>query len=93
MTALSLLPIGVGPGAELSVALERDDTYTRTMSTNAAATFLGTGYGNYDHVAGMHRDDEFKPPTSRTRNTYLKNALEIGIPVTAAMVLSIGWTR
>jgi O-antigen ligase len=32
-----------------------------------------------------------KAPSGGAHNTYLENALEIGIPATVALVLSIGW--
>ena len=57
----------------------------------AAAPILGTGYGTYGDVAGMHRGDGAEAAGGLARNTYLENALEIGIPALAALVLSIGW--
>ncbi len=91
VAASSLLAIGGGPGAAPSAAVERGESYASTVNAIAESPFLGTGYGTYDHVAGMHRGDGPAPASGRARNAYLENALEIGIPATAALVLSVGW--
>ncbi len=91
VAASSLLAIGGGPGSAPSAAIERGEAYARTVNAIAAAPFLGTGYGTYGRVAGMHRSDGPEAPSVRARNTFLENALEIGIPATAALVLSVGW--
>ena len=91
VAASSLLAIGGGPGAAPGAAIERGESYANTVNAIAAAPFLGTGYGTFDHVAGMHRGDSPASPSGRARNAYLENALEIGIPATAALLLSIGW--
>ena len=87
----SLLAIGGGPGAAPGVALERGESYARIVNAIAAAPLVGTGYGSYGHVVGMHRGDGSEAESGRARNAYLEIALEMGIPATAALVLSIGW--
>lgn len=85
---------GLGPAT--TVAAERDEAYARTVSAIAGAPILGTGYGTYAEVfamqrGAMQRGDELRTPIPGVRNTYLENALEIGIPAAVALVLAVGW--
>ncbi len=81
---------GDGSGSPPVAATERGEVYALTANAIAGAPILGTGYGTYAEVFAMHRDD-MATPSRRAYNTYLENALEIGIPATVALVLSVGW--
>ncbi len=79
-------------GSATPVAAERVEAYARTASAIAAAPIRGTGYGTSANVLAMLRGaGERGEPIQGARNTYLENALEIGIPATAALVLAVGW--
>ncbi len=88
----SLLGIASGQAQNgLGAALERGGIHAPAVDAIAAAPLLGTGYGTYDRVVAMRRGDGLAAPSARVGNTYLENALEIGIPAAAALVLSVGW--
>ena len=74
-----------------SAANERAEVYGRTIEAIFQSPFAGHGYGTFANVFGMHRGEQLRSPFLRAHNTYLENALELGIPATAALVLSIGW--
>ncbi len=66
--------------------------YELTMEAIADAPVLGMGYGTYRRVFQIYRKPipEFNTPAAQAHNTYLENALELGIPAALALVLSIG---
>ncbi len=91
MTAMgggaTLNRLGMAPSA----AAERGGVYVRTIDAIAQAPMTGIGYGTFANAFGMHRGEQLRSPFLRAHNTYLENALELGIPMTAALVLAIGW--
>ena len=74
-----------------SAASERADVYGRTIDAIAESPLTGVGYGTFANVFGMHRGELLRSPFLRAHNTYLENALELGVPAAAALVLAIGW--
>ena len=78
-------------GLAYSAAAERTEVYGRTVDAIAQAPATGVGYGTFADVFGMHRGEQLRSPFLRAHNTYLENALELGIPAAAALVLAIGW--
>ncbi len=80
-----------GSGSASVAATERGEVYALTANAIAGAPILGTGYGTFAEAFNMHRGGDLETPSRRALNTYLENALEIGIPATAALVLSVGW--
>ncbi len=78
-------------GVAHSAAAERVEVYGRTIEAIAQSPMTGVGYGTFAEVFAMHRGDGLRSPFRRAHNTYLENALELGIPATAALVLAIGW--
>ena len=91
VAASSLLAIAGGPGSTPSAAVERGAAYAHTVNAITSAPLIGTGYGTYDHIVGMLRGDGRGATPGGVHNTYLENALEIGIPATVALVLAVGW--
>lgn len=80
-----------GPGSVPGVAIERGDTFVHAVNALAAAPILGIGHGAHGQAGAIHRGDGPGSVPAGARNTYLENALEIGIPAAVALVLSIGW--
>jgi O-antigen ligase len=67
--------------------------YGLTVEAIGDAPVLGMGFGTYDRVFQLYRRGsvEFQQPARRAHNTYLENALELGIPAATALVLAVGW--
>ena len=56
------------------------------------APLLGMGYGSYPDVFHLYRteDSRLRTRVEKAHNTYLENALELGIPAAAALSAAIG---
>ncbi len=78
-------------GLAPSAASERVEVYGRTIDAIMLSPTTGVGYGTFANVFGMHRGASLTWQFRRAHNTYLENALELGIPASAALVLAIGW--
>ncbi len=78
-------------GLATAAAAERIEVYGRTIDAIAQSPMTGVGYGTFANVFAMHRGDGLRSPFLRAHNTYLENALELGIPATAALILAILW--
>ena len=78
-------------GMAPSATAERAEVYGRTIDAIAQTPATGVGYGTFANVFEMHRGEQLSSPFLRAHNTYLENALELGIPAAAALVLAIGW--
>ena len=68
----------------------RDEVYLLTSRAIADDPLLGKGYGTYESVFRIIRDDSVYGTWRRAHNTYLENALELGIPAAAALTGAIG---
>ncbi len=76
--------------AALDEQEERPHVYELTLQAIEAAPVLGTGYGTFEEVFRFYRDRSLNAFYMRAHNTYLENALELGLPGAAALFLTIG---
>jgi O-antigen ligase len=67
------------------VASERPRVYNLTLSAVESAPVIGTGYGTFEEVFRFYRTSDITNFYLKAHNTYLENALELGIP--AALLL------
>jgi len=84
-------------GANLAQRLTRTDSEELTRGRGAVyslvvraigdAPLLGTGYGSFRDVFPLYRDATVDGPRAweQAHNTYLENALELGIPAAVAL--------
>ena len=65
--------------------------YARVVDAIGEAPLLGTGYGTFPDVFPMIRDESVPGNTfwGRAHNTYLENALELGVPAALALVAAV----
>lgn len=63
--------------------------YQATISGILEAPWLGVGYGTYEDFFRSIRSPEMPARFIRAHNTYLENALELGIPAAASLVACI----
>ena len=77
---------------EMSLATQvRDDLYVLTTRAIADAPLHGVGYGTFEQAFLSFRDESVGELTwTKAHNTYLENALELGIPAAAALTGAIG---
>ncbi len=84
-------------GRRFSTSIEQSRArvaiYELTLEAIADSPILGMGYGTYRRVFQIYRKPlvAFKTPAAQAHNTYLENALELGIPAAIALTLSIVW--
>ncbi len=64
---------------------ERPKVYELTLEAIGAAPMLGTGYGSFAEVFRFYRRDDIRNFYLKAHNTYLENALELGIPAASAL--------
>ena len=70
----------------------RNYMYGLTWDAIKASPLKGTGLGTYADVIPAFKEDRFDAPTQRwdkAHNTYLENALELGLPAATTLNLSI----
>ena len=63
--------------------------YELTAEATADAAWLGTGYGTFKEIFRLYRDETIPGIYNRAHNTYLENALELGIPGASALFLAV----
>lgn len=63
--------------------------YQGTITIIMESSWLGTGYGTFEDLFRTIRSPEMPGRFIRAHNTYLENAVELGIPAAAALTLSI----
>ena len=70
----------------------RNEFNALTARAVADAPFLGSGYGTFDQAFRFYRDETIPGSwfLDKAHNTYLENALELGIPAAAALTGAIG---
>jgi O-antigen ligase len=68
---------------------DRLAVYVLTWRAILDAPWVGTGYGTFQDVFKMYRDDTIPPPYfwDRAHNTYLELLQGLGIPVTLILIL------
>jgi len=65
--------------------------YSVLVDAIGDAPWLGTGYGSFPDVFPLYRDGTVEQTArwQKAHNTYLENALELGVPAAAALCLAI----
>ncbi len=59
--------------------------YELTLEAIESAPMLGTGYGTFEDVFRFHRDEDVRGYYAKAHNTYIENALELGVPGALAL--------
>ena len=69
----------------------RTDVYSILVEAIGDAPLLGTGYGTFPDVFPLYRDASVENTMrwQKAHNTYLENALELGLPAATALCLAI----
>ncbi len=68
---------------------QRLDVYELTVEAIGDAPWLGTGYGTFEDVFRIYRDERISGINAKAHNTYLENALELGLPAAGLLFLTI----
>lgn len=63
--------------------------YQLTIEATADSAWSGTGYGSFQPVFRMYRDETIPGIYDKAHNSYLETALELGVPAAAALILAI----
>ncbi len=63
--------------------------YELTVDATTDSPWLGTGYGSFARIFRIYRDETISGLFNQAHNTYLENALELGIPGALALFLAI----
>ena len=69
----------------------RSAVYSITMTAIGDAPLEGYGLGSFQEVFRMYQPPDLPGIWAMAHNTYLENALELGIPAAAALSLAIVW--
>lgn len=71
----------------------RSEIYRLTMTAIGDAPVLGMGHGAYPKIFEVYREDvkAFDKPARKAHNTYLENAVELGIPAAAVLFSVVIW--
>ena len=73
---------------------DRATVWTMTREAIAVRPLAGTGLGTFDDVYLAQRDERLPSrthPSVHAHNTYLENALELGIPVSILLTGAVAW--
>ncbi len=70
----------------------REASTAITLSAIADAPLLGTGFGTFPQAFTLYRTDTLNPAHAydKAHNTWLENAMELGIPAALVLFASIG---
>ncbi len=68
---------------------ERLKVYELTIDAIEAAPLMGTGYGTFAQVFPFYRSQDIRSVYFKAHNTYLENALELGISAAILLVAVI----
>ncbi len=98
VTIIFLFSISGGQLSKRLGAISTDTESTRPLVWALAleamndAPLLGMGYGSYPDVFHLYRteDSRLRIRVEKAHNTYLENALELGVPATVALTSAIG---
>lgn len=69
---------------------ERPIVYERTIDGIRDAGVFGTGFGTFEEAFRFYRTPEIRSTFDQAHNTYLENTLELGIPASVALFVSVG---
>ena len=105
IAAISIVAIGLGflfvSGEavtkrllQTSVADEavRRSLYAMTLEAIGDAPLLGFGYGSFERVFHLYRgaSKPFRVRSEKAHDTYLENAMELGLPAAGALFAAVG---
>jgi O-antigen ligase len=89
---------GIGGGGTVDrmsalpdAATVRYTIFEQTIKGIKDAPYVGTGSGSYSQIFPMYQNEALSFPITHAHNTYLENALELGIPATAILMLALLW--
>ncbi len=68
---------------------QRPMVYELTLEAIGDAPWLGTGYGTFEDAFRIYRDKRISGVNKKAHNTYLENALELGLPAAGLLFLTI----
>jgi O-antigen ligase len=70
---------------------ERSSVYALTLKAITERPWLGTGYGTFEGTFYLYRDETVHHGHyDKAHDTYLENALELGVPAEVLLTLSLG---
>ena len=70
---------------------ERSSVYALTLKAITDRPWLGTGYGTFEEAFYLYRDETVHHGHyDKAHDTYLENALELGVPAEVLLTLSLG---
>ena len=79
----------VGTSLESSI---RDEVYERVIEAIPSSPILGTGYGTFQQAFMAYKTPELSLATwDKAHSSYLELAMELGIPMTIAIVVLFLW--
>ncbi|MDO8288389.1 MAG: O-antigen ligase family protein [Parvibaculum sp.] len=72
----------------------RTEIYSSLYAAIDSAPWTGTGFGTFADIFPAYRDMSNGPLVfwDKAHNTYLENAIELGVPMAALLNIAIGWT-
>ena len=72
-------------------AEDRDEVFALTARAVGDAPWTGTGYGTFESVFRVYRDDTIRGTGvwDKAHNTYLETALELGIPAAGCLTVAV----
>lgn len=72
----------------------RVEIYDGLYAAINSAPWTGTGFGTFADIFPAYRDLSGGPLVfwDKAHNTYLENAIELGVPMAALLNIAIGWT-
>ena len=80
-----------GENVAADLLAERNIVYDLTTRAISDNPLLGTGLGTFAHVFQLYRDETVNASYQDAHNTYLENALELGIPAAFLLGLSVAY--
>ena len=69
----------------------RSEVYTTTLTAIGDAPLEGYGLGSFREVFRLYQPADLPGIWAMAHNTYLENALELGVPAAAALTLAVAW--
>lgn len=81
-----------------SASFERMEIFRLTIDAIGERPLLGTGLGTFSDIFAVHRTETLLPQIDFAHNSYLENAMEMGLPAASAfyaglMVLFVFFVR
>jgi O-antigen ligase len=81
----------LGPETLGAQSIGRAEVYSVTMTAIRDAPFEGFGLGSFREVFRMYQPADLPGLWTMAHNTYLENALELGVPAAASLTLAVAW--